>query len=134
MQKLDKEIETIGGFFNDAIELEAPRREHQAQIDSSHWLAVRDYAQCIFKSLESRLSTPCPCEHFHRASLQLRISNETCQSDFRAKFILSLEKKPGATVVAPWNWRDIDIKPERINLYVHNLTGMTKMRESSCLH
>jgi len=134
MQKLTKEIETIGSFFNDAIELEAPRREQREKIDSSHWLAVRDHAQCIFKSLEARLSSPCSCEHFHRASLQLRIRNETCQSDFRAKFILSFEKKPGATVVAPWNWRDIDIKPERVDPYVHNLVGMANIRDSSCLH
>ena len=102
--------------MDNATKLEAPRREQRAQIDSTHWLVVRDHAKRVFKSLESRMACPCACEHFHQASLQLRIENETSQSEFRAKCILSLEKKPGPTLVAPWKWRDVDIEPERVDL------------------
>ena len=114
MQKLTKEIETIGNFFNDAIELEAPRREQREKIDSKQWLSVRDHAERVFNCLDSRLSRPCPCGHFHQVSLQLRIRNEASQSEFRAKCVLSLEKIPGGTLVPPWNWRDIDIEPEHV--------------------
>ena len=114
MQKLTKEIETIGNFFNDAIELEAPRREQREKIDSKQWLSVRDHAERVFNCLDSRLSRPCPCGHFHQVSLQLRIRNEASQSEFRAKCVLSLEKIPGQTLVPTWNWRDIDIEPEHV--------------------
>ena len=115
IEDISKEIESIGSFVDNAVKLETPRREQQAQIDSTHWLVVRDHAKRVFKSLESRLSCSCSCEHFHQASLQLRIKNDTTQSGFRVKCILSLEKKPGRNPLPPWKWRDIDIEPERVD-------------------
>ena len=133
IEDISQEIERVSSFVDNAIKLEAPRSEHQAQIDSSHWLTVRDHAQRVFKSLESRLSRPCSCKHYHRASLELRINNETSQSDFRAKYILSLEQKPGLTCVPPWNWRDIEIEPEPVSPYVHNQVFRNEEQEYSHL-
>jgi len=110
-----QDIQRIGSFIENATKLEAPRREQRAQVDSKHWLVVRDHAKRVFESLESRLACPCSCEHFHQASLQLRVESDSCRNKFRAKCILSLEKKPGPTLVPPWNWRNIDIEPERVD-------------------
>jgi len=115
IEDISQEIERIGSFIENATKLEAPRRERRAQIDSNYWLVVRDHAKRVFKSLESRLTCPCSCEHFHQASLQLRIESESSQTEFRVKCILSLEKNPGSTLVPPWKWRGIEIEPERVD-------------------
>jgi len=124
------ETERIHGFVKIAVGLEATRQERKVHIDSTHWLTVRDHAQRIFESLESRLSLPCSCKHSHRASLQLHTMNDISQSDFQAKCILSLEQKPGQTAVAPWKWRDIDIKPECIDRYVPNRVCIANIGKS----
>lgn len=84
--------------------------EQSREIDNTaKWIKIRDHAQRLFSTLNSRWSQICPDKHSHRASL-LVDPQSGCQIDGRFVFVLSLDAEAAPTL-PPWNWRDVEIEP-----------------------
>lgn len=123
VDQIDNEIGRISNFVKDVTELEVPRKEQQHQIDSTYWMTVRDHAHRVFKGFESRWSRPCTCHQLHRASLQLHVRDTETRcdcSDHRLKCILSFQNDSNGSAGTPplWDWRDIEIEPKPVDMYV----------------
>jgi hypothetical protein len=90
--------------------LEPLRLEKQNQMHSKYWQNIRDQAQRLFESLNSRLY-PCTCQHPHNAKLRLDVRrSDSGEEAVRFTFLLTFEKLKCGTGKFLWDWRDIEIE------------------------
>ncbi|KAF1985809.1 hypothetical protein K402DRAFT_454804 [Aulographum hederae CBS 113979] len=110
LQAIDNDIAKISQLTARGLELEPLRVERLNQIRSMYWKNIRDQAQRLFESLNSRFDT-CSCHNPHKATLRLDArKNDSGETAIRFAFLLTFEKSEGCTGELPWNWRDIEIE------------------------
>lgn len=111
---IDRDIEKLSKLTSGAIQLEPIKAAKMNRVQSAHWQSIRDQAQRLFDSLNSRLS-PCGCTHPHQANLRLDIRKDRRAEDAeRFAFLLTFEKHSQSALSPPWDWRDIEIESSQM--------------------
>jgi hypothetical protein len=124
LQEIDNDIAKISQLTSSALELEPIRAEKKSRLQSTHWKNIRDQAQRLFDSLNSRFH-PCSCHQSHQAKLRLdaRISYDAGEDFIKFRFIMMFESDPSKSQTFPYKWRDIEIETTECNdvLYVYRV-------------
>ncbi|KAL9101607.1 MAG: hypothetical protein Q9163_003146 [Psora crenata] len=110
LQAIDNDVTKIRQLTAGGLELEPLRLERLNQRHSTYWKNIRDQAQRLFESLNSRFHT-CSCHHPHKATLRLDARrSDSGEEAVRFAFLLTFEKSECCTGELPWDWRDIEIE------------------------
>jgi hypothetical protein len=87
-----------------------------------YWVAIRDNAQRLFESFESRWTKSCSCQSYHCASIQLDRTEKDrfdTLAEMRFKLVLNFDNSCSTVNAGPWDWRDVEIASEQVAKYVY---------------